>query len=179
MATGSLEQRVRVGIIGGMFDKGETLLRAAQPLIDEGHEVEVFESNWFKRESGENKLRRAENFLDELRPEVIYGASAGGLLAVVAGFQKEYLHRISTAAAPLHRPRNRENTPKLRAVTFACPSLRYMRDEFYRRKIHGRLNDTDQEILIVTGSIDEIVPLNLSRIEGYRAGDAAYKTRSV
>ena len=43
-----------------------------------------------------------------------------------------------------------------------------MRDEFYRREIHGRLNDTDQEILIVTGSIDEIVPPNLSRIDGYR-----------
>ena len=108
MAARTLERGVRVGIIGGMFDKGETLLRAAKPLIDAGHEVEVFESNWFKRESGKDKLSRAENFLDELRPEVIYGASAGGLLAVVAGFQKDYLRRISTAAAPLHRLRNSE-----------------------------------------------------------------------
>src|SRR3954466_2827324 len=110
MAIERLQKSVRVGIIGGFGDKTADLLHNAQPLIDAGYKVAAISGKWYSGETTEHKLARVQNFIDEWQPEVLYGPSAGGLLAIVAGFNNPHVRRIVTAASPLHRPEGSENT---------------------------------------------------------------------
>lgn len=165
MAPENFENRMRVGIIGGLRDKKKDLLRNAQPLVDAGYRVAAMDGGWFSGETTAHKFARAQKFLDEWQPEVLYGPSAGGLLAIVVGFNNPNVHRIVTAASPLHWPEKNENTPKIRMFQVAVPSLRKLGNIYYE-KIKGHLHETNQQFLHIRGTEDELVPPTLSKMDG-------------
>jgi hypothetical protein len=167
-ANRTTQQRIRVGIIGGMLERRATLLTSAQPLVAAGHTVAAIEGGWFTGESTNRKIERVQRFLDEWQPNVLYGPSAGGLLAVVAGFKHPSVERIVTSAAPLRWPTFRENTVKLRAIETAVPALRGLRDT-YNEQVRDQLGSTTQRFLHFRGIEDEMVPPALSWMTGSQA----------
>lgn len=165
----SANRKIRVGIIGGIHDKKRGLLTNAQPLIEAGYKVAVLEGGWLSGEKTRQKLTRAERFLDGWQPDVLYGPSAGGLLAIIVGFNHPSVHRIITAASPLRWPRKEENTPKLRTIQLGIPAFKELRDRYYEQ-VKDHLGETRQQFLHIRGTHDELVPPALSLMEGADKG---------
>ncbi len=165
MAVANLERDVRVGIIGGIGDKKEDLNRSAKPLVDAGFHVISVDGGWTTGERAKNKVARVQRFLHEWQPTVLYGPSAGGLLAIVAGFNYPSVQRIVTSASPLQWPKFRENTPKLRAIETAIPALWGLKRR-YDKDVRDHLGSTHQRFLHFRGVEDEIVPPELSWMAG-------------
>lgn len=165
MAAVNLERGVRIGIIGGIGDKTKDLNRNAQPLVDAGFQVISVDGGWTAGERTRNKIARIRRFLDEKQPTVLFGPSVGGLLAVVAGFNHPSVQRIVTASTPLRWPSFRENTPKLRAIETALPSLWGLKRR-YDKEVRDNLGTTHQHFLHFRGKEDEIVPPSLSWMTG-------------
>lgn len=163
------QRQLHVGVIGGIFDKKAVLNRNATPLIDAGYLVASVDGGWHTGEKTRNKVARVQRFLDVWQPDVLIGLSAGGLLATVAGFDHPSVQRIVTAASPLHWPSFRENTPKLRAIEVAFPTL-YGLKKIYDSQIRDRLGTTKQQFLHFRGTEDEIVPPGLSIMSGAHEG---------
>jgi hypothetical protein len=159
------QQNIRVGIIGGLHDTKDSLLEAARPLVAAEFKVAAMDGGWFTGERTDNKIARVHRFLNTWQPDVLFGLSSGGLLAVVAGFNHLSVQRIVTASAPLRWPTPRENSPKLRAIETAVPALWGLKNR-YNERVRDNLGRTSQRFLHFRGIEDEMVPPALSWMTG-------------